>query len=194
MTFSSFNTPILVEAAKLGRIDRAPEIGAVVCAGNLTPQLIDLESGRTLKKLIGNNGMVEAMAITPDGSRSMSSSRDFSLRVWDLENGRLIGTFIQHTAPIRAPTLTPDGRFVVSASADATLQVWDLQSGRNIADFTGESSMLGCCVSEDGRVIIAAELSGQVHFLRLVEADNTKPPIGETKIQLLHPQKPATDS
>jgi len=73
--------------------------------------------------------------------------------------------------------ITPDGRHAVSASSDSTLRVWDLESLGEIATFTGESPMWSCCAVEpDGRTtIVAGDESGRVHFLRLVEADETKP-------------------
>ena len=54
--------------------------------------------------------------------------------------------------------------------------------------------MCSCAVTSDGQTIVAGENSGRVHFLRLVEADPTKPAIGDIKIQLLHREEPATHS
>jgi WD40 repeat protein len=90
--------------------------------------------------------------------------------------------------------VTPDGRRAVSASDDRTLRVWDLESGKEIAAFTGEDAVNNCVIAPDGQTMIAGDDSGRVHFLRLIEADPTKPPIGETKIQLLRREEPATDS
>ena len=73
-------------------------------------------------------------------------------------------------------------------------RLWDLESGKEIATFTGEADMSQCVFTPDGRTIIAGDSSGRVHFLRLVEADPTKPQIDETKIQFLHRDEPATDS
>jgi WD40 repeat protein len=90
--------------------------------------------------------------------------------------------------------VTLDGRRAVSASDDRTLRLWDLETGKEIAAFTGESGIGSCAVTSDGRTIVAGESSGRMHFLRLVEADQTKLAIGETKIQLLRREEPATDS
>jgi WD40 repeat protein len=81
--------------------------------------------------------------------------------------------------------VTPYGLRAVSASWDHTLRLWDLDSGNEIATFTGESHMHSCAIAPDGQTIIAGDVSGRVHFLRLVEVDETKPVIGDTKIQLL---------
>ena len=42
-------------------------------------------------------------------------------------------------------------------------------------------------------MIVVGDNLGRVHFLRLVEADPTKPAIGETKIQLLQHKQLGTD-
>jgi WD40 repeat protein len=89
--------------------------------------------------------------------------------------------------------LTPDGCRAVSGSDDRTLRLWDLETGKEIATFTGESGMKSCAIAPDGRMIVAGEISGRVHFLCLVEANETKPPIGDIKIELLLREQQSTD-
>jgi len=62
--------------------------------------------------------------------------------------------------------VTPDGRQAVSASQDRTLKVWDIGSGKLVATFSGEGALYACAVAPDG-TIVAGEISGRVHFLRL---------------------------
>jgi WD40 repeat protein len=81
--------------------------------------------------------------------------------------------------------VAPDGRRIVSASKDGTLRLWDLESGKEIAIFTGEDDIGSCAFAPDRCTIIWGDRLGRVHFLRIVEADETKPPIGDTKIQLM---------
>jgi WD40 repeat protein len=75
---------------------------------------------------------------------------------------------------------------------DRTLRLWDLESGKEIATFTGESGMNSCAIAPDGQTIIAGDALSRVHFVRLVEADETKSPIGDTKIVLLHHKEQAS--
>jgi hypothetical protein len=65
--------------------------------------------------------------------------------------------------------------------------------GREIAIFTADSSMNSCTFARDSWMIVVGDNLGRVHFLRLVEADPTKPAIGETKIQLLQHKQLGTD-
>jgi WD40 repeat protein len=80
----------------------------------------------------------------------------------------------------------PDGRRAVSGSADRTLRLWDVESGEEIATFTGEDNIRTCAVAPDGRTIIAGDSFGRLHFLRLVEADETMLLPADRKIVLLH--------
>ncbi len=101
------------------------------------------------------------------GAGPFSASSDRMLRLWDLESDQTIRLLEGRTSSVNAVALTPDGRRATSASRDRTLRVWDLKSGEEIAAFTGESGMVSCAIASDGRTIIAADDSGQVHFLRI---------------------------
>jgi WD40 repeat protein len=87
---------------------------------------------------------------------------------------------------VSALAVTADGSLAVSASGGRTLRLWNLESGEEIATFNGESYMCSCAIAPDGQRIIAGDALGRVHFLRLVEADETMPPPGDAKIVLLH--------
>jgi WD40 repeat protein len=132
-----------------------------------------------------------------DGHRAVSASEDGTLRLWDLESGQTIRSLESHTNWVSAVSVTPDGRRAVSASQDQTLRLWDLDNGKEIATFTGENGMVSCAFAPDGRAIVAGDRLGRLHFLLLVEADKTKPSIGDTKIPLLQRKEragSATDS
>ncbi|MEA5498900.1 WD40 repeat domain-containing protein [Limnoraphis robusta] len=72
--------------------------------------------------------------------------------------------------------------WVISASDDNTLKVWNLQTGEEIVSFTGESDLFCCTVAPDGRTIVAGELSGRLHILRLegIESESPLPILGGT--------------
>jgi TIR domain/WD domain, G-beta repeat len=125
----------------------------------------------------------------PDGRSAVSASDYNTLRVWDLESGQTVRTLRGHTNSVEAVAVTPDGRCAVSASNDRTLRLWDLESGKEVATFTGDDHMGSCAIAPDGHTIIAGDESGRMHFLRLEEADPTKPSIGDTKIPLLVQQE-----
>jgi WD40 repeat protein len=50
----------------------------------------DLDTGRALSTLRGHAALVDCVAVTADGKRAVSASRDHTLKVWDLDSGRAL--------------------------------------------------------------------------------------------------------
>jgi WD40 repeat protein len=166
---------------------------AVSASTDYTLRVWDLDSGRTLRTLEGHRDWVNVVAIMSDGRRALSGSDDGTIRMWDLESGRTLYTFEGHKRRVTAVAITSDGRRAVSTSADHTLWLWDLEYGKKVATFVGESPITDCVFAANDRTIVAGDELGRVHLLRLVEADPTKPPKGETRIPLLLRQQKSTD-
>jgi WD40 repeat protein len=53
----------------------------------------DLDGNQPPRVLEGHIGLIEAIAISANGERAVSASRDKTLRVWDLENGKCMAVF-----------------------------------------------------------------------------------------------------
>jgi WD40 repeat protein len=154
-------------------------------------------TGETKATLQGHTAGVSAVAVTPDCRHVVSGSEDNTLRVWDLAKGETKTTLQGHTSSVYAVAVTPNGRHVVSGGDDNTLRVWDLKNGKGILTFTVDGQVTACIVARDNRTIVAGDGFGRVHFLQLVEADETKPQIGQAKIRLLQHNdqaRSATDS
>jgi WD40 repeat protein len=69
-------------------------------------ELWDLREAKHLTTLRGHTGKVNAVALSDDGRRAFTSSRDRTLRVWDLANGRALACYTADAA-LRALSLSP---------------------------------------------------------------------------------------
>jgi WD40 repeat protein len=127
-----------------------------------------LETCGYLRIFHGNYSQVYGVAVSPDGQRVVSASRDNTLKVWDVETGRELRTLQDHSAWVNGVAVSPDGRRVVSASSDNTLKVWDLEFSPAVATFTCDA-YAHCCAFADAHSIVAGDSAGRLHFLELME-------------------------
>lgn len=92
----------------------------------------------------------------------------------------LIRTLEGHTDTVAAVSVLPEGKRAISGSTDGTLKIWDFEKWEVITSFSGDCPLCIITVTQDGKVIIADEASGKVHFLRLEEkGDNSRNPVWE---------------
>jgi WD40 repeat protein len=84
-------------------------------------------------ELIGHNGFITGIAVSPDGSRALSGGGDRSMRLWDLSTRRQIVEMRGHERPVWAVAFSPDGKQGVSAGYDQVLKIWDLATGKQIS-------------------------------------------------------------
>ncbi|HEX8702299.1 MAG TPA: AAA family ATPase, partial [Myxococcaceae bacterium] len=109
----------------------------------------------------GHASSVAGCALTPDGRRVVSASRDRTLKLWDLETGKELATLEGHGDAVSGCAVTPDRRHVVSASRDRTLKVWDLETGQERVTLKGHSApVTGCAVTPDGQRVVSASEDG----------------------------------
>jgi hypothetical protein len=110
-----------------------------------------------LRTLEGHSDTVLGVAVTADGKRAVSGSRDHTLKVWDLDSGRALRTLEGHSRYVLGVAVTADGKRAVSASGDNTLKVWELDSGRALRTLEGHSSVVsGVAVTADGKRAVSA--------------------------------------
>jgi WD40 repeat protein len=144
---------------------------AVAACQDQTVRIWNFASGE-LTPLKGHTGIVEAVAVSSDGRYAISGCDDRTIRVWDLalrrEEFRIpVRESEGHTHWIRSIAVSRDGRFIVSGGFDKRIIVWDWRKRERVAVFMGDSMIQCCTFAPDNRTVLAGEMSGWIHFLRL---------------------------
>ena len=123
--------------------------------GGLLNTLLDR---RNLVKLAATDGQIHAMAFSPDGTRIVSGSWDWTLRLWDAKTGQPIGARLRgHEGDVTSVAFSPDGRRIVTGSEDRTLRLWDAKTGQALgAPLRGhEGGVSSVAFSPDGTRLIS---------------------------------------
>ncbi|MEG4281245.1 WD40 repeat domain-containing protein, partial [Microcoleus sp. MON1_C1] len=81
-----------------------------------TLKVWDLTTGNEQCTLKGHSNSVKIVAVTLDGKRAISGSRDKSLKVWDLSSGNVIASFTGKSS-IASCAIAPDQITIVAGDA-----------------------------------------------------------------------------
>ena len=106
--------------------------------------------------LSGHTGFVNALSITPDGTRVVSGSDDRSLRIWDLSRAQETAVLWGHLEGVSAIAITPDSRQLISGSRDGTLRMWDLSNNSCLRVLKGHKHVVtAISISLDGHLMVS---------------------------------------
>jgi tetratricopeptide (TPR) repeat protein len=91
-------------------------------------RLWDAATGQPIGPPLVHQGLVGAVAFSPDGRKMLTGSFDKMARLWDAATGQPIGPPMSHpsSASFSGPGawFSPDGRFLITSDRD-TARVWD---------------------------------------------------------------------
>ena len=144
-------------------------------------QALTPPGGPLIRTLTGHADRVNSVALTPDGRRAVSGSRDKTLKVWDLETGEELRTLTGHWERVSCMALTPDGRRAVSGSLDQTLKVWDLDTGAELHTLHGHTEAVLCvALTPDGRRAVSGSWDSTLKVWDLETGEELRTLTGHT--------------
>jgi hypothetical protein len=110
---------------------------------------------RTMMLMRGHTWFVNSVAISLDGRRIVSGSKDKTVRVWDIATGQNVLTLTGHADEVNSVAISPDARRIVSGSSDRSVKVWDIRTGQNLFTFNEHvNAITSVAISPDGNRIV----------------------------------------
>ena len=115
-------------------------------------RLWDPATGKEIRRLVGHDTVVRAVALSADGKRAASAGyRDQSVRIWDTGTGKELFR-LEHEAFTCAVAIAPDGTTVVSGDIAGCIYLWDAATGKQLHKIKAHEGRLSAiCFAPDGK-------------------------------------------
>jgi hypothetical protein len=107
-------------------------------------RIVDLKTGREIRRFIGHDGPLSSVALAPDEQTTLSAGQDGTLRFWSVADGGQLRCCEGHQSPVACGAFSFDGRFALSGGADRMLRIWDVATGRELRRCEGHQSTVLC--------------------------------------------------
>lgn len=144
-------------------VDRSRDGTLLVSASSdRTARLWNPDTRAEIATLEGHTDLVTSVAVSPDGHRIATASKDGSVRVWT-RNGDCLLVAAHHGVGVNAVAWFPDGRRLAAASDDHTVSIFDSRTGRIRRVLEGHSDAVEhVAVYPDGVLLASASRDGSV--------------------------------
>ena len=106
---------------------------------------------------IGHTSAINSACFSPDGKRILTTSDDYTAKIWDAISGSLLANLEGHRGHVKGGTFSPDSKRIVTVSEDSSAQIWDAIDGSLFGELMGHTGRVyDASFSPDGNKIVTA--------------------------------------
>jgi cytochrome c peroxidase len=110
----------------------------------------------------------ESLALSPDGARALTGSRDGTAALWDAAAGKRLRVLKGHRGTVPSTAFSPDGARLLTGAGDGTLRLWDAATGKPLRTMVaGGGEVFSAVFSPDGARALSADHAGELKLWRL---------------------------
>jgi WD40 repeat protein len=137
----------------------------VSCGQDGTVAIWDPITGSAVRVFGHESGILNAAALSGDGSQIAAGYEDGKLCVWNIASGELAATLTGHTGAVRQCAFSDR---VVSASIDGTVGVWGPNWSEQLTVLQGDTQpVLVCMLADDGQTVVSGAEDGIVRIFEV---------------------------
>ena len=180
-TFEAEFIALPPEGGALFDVAYGPGGDVVVTAGQHGVSLWDLESQAAIRNLGNPSHQYEAVDISPDGSRVVSTDLDGTVEIWnagsgdrlfELHAGETQGELLRAQRAMPSVEYSPDGTHIATSDGGNIVRTWDAATGRVEATLYGVNREIwDVSWSPDGEWVVAASGDGTARVWNIGSGD-----------------------
>jgi hypothetical protein len=141
----------------------SPDGKLLATATNRGLLLWDPDTRRQIRKPMGEDDLVVAVAFSRDGRRLAWAGRNSDISVWEVGSTSAPRIFSKHRALVESLAFSPDGHTLASGSNDRLIVLWDVASGEPRGlPLAASAPVSAVAFSPDGNTLVSGTYRGPV--------------------------------
>lgn len=160
----TFKTKLTEHKANIESLTFSPD-GSKMASGdwNGTIQLYTLDSNKNFvlaNTLSGHLAAITTLKFSRNGKYLVSSSKDYSVKVWNLDTIDKSKTFNPHTLPITSAFLDPSSKYLITGSEDGTVKTTSISNVKKTREIKIGSPVTSVLVTKNFKYYYVAMKGG----------------------------------
>jgi WD40 repeat protein len=125
--------------------------------------LVDLATGRVLRRYEGQTSLLHGIAVSPDGRLLLSGGASGKAVMWSVADGKKVAELDGH-----AVRFSKDGKRILVSCRDLSVRLLNTADLRELRRFQGHNSMAqGVAFSPDGNYALSGSWDGTLRLWKL---------------------------